>query len=101
MALFAFIGFDKLGMGALRAATRPKHLEWLAQYGDRVKAGGALRQDDGETAMGSLIVVEAASLQEARAMFDADPYALAGLWERSMVAPYARAVGSWRDGTAA
>ena len=38
--------------------------------------------------VGSMLVVEAETLAEAKALFAQDPYALAGLWAETSVRPF-------------
>ena len=88
MALFVFQGLDKAGGLELRKATREAHLAWIASLDPRVKIGGPMLSDDGATPIGSMLVVEAETLTEAKALFAQDPYALAGLWQSTCVRPY-------------
>jgi len=44
--------------------------------------------EDGQTPIGSLLVVEAETLAEATSVFASDPYALAGLWAETSVRPF-------------
>jgi uncharacterized protein YciI len=85
MALFVFQGLDKAGGLELRKATRPAHLAWVGTLGERVKVGGPLLGEDGTTPVGSLIVIESETLDDAKATFVQDPYALAGLWGETSV----------------
>lgn len=88
MALFVFQGLDKAGALEVRKATREAHLAWIAALNPRVKVGGPMLSDDGATPVGSMLVVEADTLDEAKALFAQDPYALAGLWQSTSVRPY-------------
>ncbi len=88
MALFVFQGLDKAGALELRMATRPAHLAWIKDLEPRVKIGGPLLSDDGATPVGSLLVVEAESLEAANMLFNEDPYATAGLWQSTSVKPF-------------
>lgn len=78
MPLFAVICRDKPGALQTRIDTRDAHLGWL-QAGGAVRMAGPLIQD-GEM-RGSLIVVEADSLADARAWTGDDPYKAAGLFD--------------------
>jgi hypothetical protein len=79
----------------LRKTARPAHLERvevLKQQGRLVIAGPcpAIDCDDpGEAGFtGSLIIAEFASLQDAQAWADADPYSAAGVYKSVTVKPY-------------
>ncbi len=84
--LFIFHCTDKADSTDLRAATRPSHLEYLQKNVARMKIGGPFLKD-GKPA-GSLIVAEAADEADAAAFINADPYALAGLFESVSISPY-------------
>jgi uncharacterized protein YciI len=86
MALFALHCLDKPGGLALRMATRPDHLAYLDANVDRIRAAGPYLDHGGE-AEGSLLIIEAADLQDARAFAAADPYAQAGLFSHTEVRP--------------
>jgi uncharacterized protein YciI len=88
MALFLFQGLDKAGALEVRKATRPAHLAWLETLSPRVKIGGPMLSDDGQTPVGSVLVCEAETLAEAKALFAQDPYGLAGLWAETSVRPF-------------
>jgi len=88
MPLFVFQGLDKAGGLDLRKATRPAHLDWIKGLEPRVKIGGPLLAQDGETPVGSMLVVEAENLAAATALFAQDPYATAGLWASTSVRPF-------------
>lgn len=88
MALFSLYGLDIEGGLDLRKATRQTHLDWIASLSPRVKIAGPMYAEDGATPIGSLMVIEADSLEHARATFASDPYALAGLWARTDIRPF-------------
>jgi uncharacterized protein YciI len=88
MALFIFQGLDKAEALELRKATREAHLAWIAALDPRVKIGGPMLSDDGAMPIGSMLVVEADTLADAKALFAQDPYALASLWQSTSVRPY-------------
>ncbi len=82
MPLFALRALDRQpGGSAIRSATRDAHIEWLKSLGDKVRFAGALFASDGETMIGSLLVIEAADIDAMRALARTDPYAQAGLFE--------------------
>lgn len=91
--LVVLICRDRPGALDLRAATRPRHLAFIAAAGDTVKIAGPLFADDGTTPIGSLIVIAAESLEEARAWSARDPYAEAGLFADVGIHPWSWLVG--------
>jgi uncharacterized protein YciI len=83
MPLFVWIGRDRESSAAARARVRPAHLEKLRVHAPSIRFAGPLRDADG-TPRGSVIVIEAASLGDVRAIAAADPYATEGVfasWE--------------------
>lgn len=93
--LYLILGHDHPGSLPARQAARPAHLarlEALCAQGRLVLAGPcpAIDAEDPGPAgfSGSLIVAEFASLEDARAWADADPYLAAGVYERVDVRPF-------------
>ncbi len=87
MPLFVISWLDKPNSLDVRMGAREAHLAYAHQLGDRVKLGGPFLDADGQMA-GSLLIVEAESLEEVQALHDADPYKTAGLFETSEIRPY-------------
>ncbi len=93
--LYAVISEDRAGSLADRLQARPAHLarlEQLREDGRLVLAGPhpAIDSPDPGTAgfSGSLVVAEFASLEDAQAWADADPYVAAGVYARVTVKPF-------------
>lgn len=93
--LYAIISEDVADSLPLRQSARPAHLERLEALRDQgrlVLAGPlpAIDSDDPGAAgfSGSLVVAEFASLSEARAWADADPYQAAGVYAAVTVKPF-------------
>ncbi|MBO0663656.1 YciI family protein [Jiella sp. MQZ9-1] len=78
--LFAILCTDKPGHLQLRMDTRPTHLAFLTGLGDALKFAGPFLGDD-EKPNGSLVVIDAETLDAAKATAAEDPYAKAGLFE--------------------
>lgn len=94
--LFSIIALDKPDSGALRAATRPAHLEHAKTLGDKLKYGGPfLTEGDDPKPYGSLIILEAETIAEVQAFAAADPYAKAGLFGSVKIAPVGSSLGVW------
>lgn len=90
-ALFCLDHTDKLD---LRLATRLQHLDYVAASGGMIKAAGPLLADDGETMVGSLIILDAADRGEAEAWVRNDPYSKAGLFSKVEIRPWRWSVGA-------
>jgi len=93
--LYCIISTDVANSLPLRKGARPAHLarlETLQQQGRLVLAGphpAVDSSDPGEAGFtGSLIVAEFASLQEAKAWADEDPYVAAGVYAEITVKPF-------------
>jgi uncharacterized protein YciI len=86
--LFAAICTDKPGSLAARKANRPEHLAYLKSLGEALVLAGPFTEPDGESMNGSLIVVEAASLDEARKLIEGDPFAKAGIFAQVEIRPW-------------
>lgn len=90
--LFAINAEDKPNSEALRIANRPNHLEYLKAAGRRIVAAGPLLSPDGRSMTGSLLIIDADSLSDAQAFAAGDPYAKAGLFARTTVAPWRKVI---------
>lgn len=86
--LFVVYNLDKPFSHALRSVTRDEHLKYVAAGGEMVKIAGPLLSPDGEKMIGSLLVLDMETLEEARAWADGDPYHKVGLFEVSDVRPW-------------
>lgn len=95
--LYAIVGEDAPGTLDRRLAARPQHLARLnaLQAEGRLILAGPFpaidAADPGPAGFtGSLIVAEFASLDDARAWADADPYVTAGVYAKVEVKPFKR-----------
>jgi uncharacterized protein YciI len=86
--LFALICTDKPGSLALRMENRPEHVAYLKSLGDALVFAGPFLQEDGKTMCGSLVVVEAPSMEAARTIAAGDPFAKIGLFESVEIRPW-------------
>ncbi len=84
--LFAFTGTDKPGHLDRRVSTRPDHVAYLNDLSARgvLKLAGPFLDGDGKPC-GSLLVLEAETVEAARDILAADPYARAGLFAATEV----------------
>lgn len=93
MALFVLICHDRPDSLALRMATREAHLAYVRDHSLPLKVAGPILSDAGEMA-GSILVFEADSRDQVQAFADHDPYAIAGLFERSEIMGWKVSLGS-------
>jgi uncharacterized protein YciI len=95
--LYALICTDKPNSLAIRKAKRPEHLAYLQSLGDGLVLAGPFTEADGETMNGSLVVIEAASLQDAQKLAAGDPFAKAGLFASVEIRPWLWSLNRPRD----
>lgn len=88
-------GYDGQDVLPKRLAARPQHIARLEALRDegRLLLAGPCPAIDGEDPgpagfSGSVVIAEFASLDDARAWADADPYVDAGVYERVEVRPF-------------
>ena len=91
--LYALYCRDAEGAMALRLANREAHLAYAATT-EMIRMAGPLFADDGETMIGSLIVVEAKDRAAVEAFRVNDPYVQAGLFDRVEIHPFRWSLGS-------
>ncbi len=87
--LFAFVCKDKPGHLNVRMETRPAHVEHLNKLNAEgtLKMAGPFLDAEGKP-NGSLVIVEAESVEAAVAIADSDPYTKAGLFESVEIKPF-------------
>jgi hypothetical protein len=90
---FALVALDRPNHVAQRMEIRPEHLEFLASLGDKLVMCGPFLNDAGE-GCGSIVILEADSLEDAREKLSHDPYAKAGLFEQVTVKPWRLAINN-------
>ena len=86
--LFAIYCLDKPDSLPLRMENRPAHFAYVDETIGMIKAGGPMLAEDNETMIGSLVVIEAESIEAATAWSDNDPYVKAGLFQSRDIRPF-------------
>ena len=84
MSLFVLTCIDRKGALDVRMATRPAHLDYVGEHAGKMKLVGPLLDDEGGMA-GSMFIMEAQDKAEVEAFAANDPYALAGVFERTEI----------------
>jgi uncharacterized protein YciI len=86
--LFLMICEDQPDSLDLRMATRSAHLAFIGTLRDQVRLAGPILTDDGERMIGSVFLIEAADLDDVRALNARDPYTRAGLFASVVIRPF-------------
>lgn len=93
MPLFCLHCLDNEMDGAeRRAGARPDHLAWAANIGPALRMAGPLLDANGQM-VGSVFLLEAESLEAARAVNAEDPYTKAGVFGRVTINETRWAIG--------
>ena len=93
--LFAIIANDKDPGGLqIRESTREAHLDYVKELAGKVKLAGPLMSDDGSYPNGTILVIDAEDLSDARSIALNDPYAKADLFETVAVRAWNWTVGN-------
>jgi uncharacterized protein YciI len=85
--LFALVALDRPNSVERRMAIRPEHLKHLEALGDALVLAGPFLNDK-EEGVGSIVVIEAASLDAAREMFNRDPFVRENLFDQVTIKPW-------------
>ncbi|WP_207484402.1 YciI family protein [Arenibaculum pallidiluteum] len=94
--LFAIHALDKPGALPTRLVNYDEHKRFLADtspFGVRIVMSGPLVADDGETMVGSLLVVEAPDRAAVERFNAADPFHRAGIWQGVTITGFIRRQG--------
>lgn len=96
---FVVFATDKAGMCEVRAKVRPSHRKYLRHHDHpvRVLLGGPTLDDSEEHMNGTMLVIEAESLQQVRQYVNQDPYSQAGLFSAVEIRPWSWGLGVPED----
>ncbi len=94
--LFAIHALDAPGSLDKRIALRPDHREYLAGIRDRTAFSGPLIADDGETMVGSLMVMDFPDRGAVETWLDGEPYNRGGLFASVAIYAYNGAPGPFQ-----
>ena len=90
--LYVLFCEDKPDSEELRLANRENHLGWVGTRSEMIRLAGPMLSDDGEHMLGSMFILDAASIDAARAFNAEDPYTQAGLWGNVIVRPFRQVI---------
>jgi uncharacterized protein YciI len=85
--LFVAVCTDKPGALDRRLAVRPRHLEWIAAQGAKLKMAGPMMDAEGRT-VGSIVLWEGESREAVETLAAQDPYMQAGIFESVILRPF-------------
>jgi uncharacterized protein YciI len=94
---FVVFGTDKPGLAEVRADARPRHRAFLKAPGThpvKVRIAGPTLAPGGEAMNGTMLVVEADTLEQVQAFLADDPYVRAGLFAELLVRPWRWGIGN-------
>jgi len=85
--LFALVAYDRPNAVARRLELRPDHLKHLDALGDTLLLAGPFLADNGDM-VGSIVVIEAETLDAAREIFARDPFMVGNLFDSVTIKPW-------------
>lgn len=91
--LFAIHMIDRPGAAEIRASVRDEHLAFVAAHRDKILIGGPLVTDDGQTAAGSLVVMDLPDRDAALALLADEPNVNAGVYESITIRAFQQLIG--------
>lgn len=96
--LYIIYQIDKPNCGEIRAAQRQAHFKYLDDHEDILVLGGAMLAEDGSTRIGSVLIINVPSREEAERFSANEPFRKAGLFERVEITRMRR--GQWNPAAA-
>lgn len=86
--IFAFHLIDRPNAGELRLRVRPEHKAYLAAVAGRIAFAGPLTEDDGQTMIGSLLVIDFDNRAAAEQWAAEEPFTKAGVYQTMSILPF-------------
>lgn len=91
---FVAICLDKPNSLDLRLTNRAAHLDYLCKHTKTIRTCGPLLDDDGETMIGSMLILDVPNRAAADAILAEDPYKKAHLFATVEVRPWRWVIGT-------
>lgn len=88
---YAIITKDRADAGDLRQRLRPEHVAYLDAHKSKLLAAGAQITDDGQGALGGVLLVDTDDRAEAETFIQGDPFTKGGLFESVTVVRWRKA----------
>lgn len=83
--LYTFILIDKPGGLPLRHKVRPEHKAYLGAVADRIAFAGPFVSDEDQAMVGSLLVIDFPSREEAQRWIAEEPFTRAGVYASTSI----------------
>ncbi len=90
--LYSIVCLDDPGTPHARGALYPLHRAFLDEPTRHIVIAGPLLDTDAETRIGSLLIIETNSLEDARAFAHSDPFAINKVWKSIEVREFLKLV---------
>lgn len=89
---------DGPGSAEPRAAHLKGHLDHVETYWTRYVTAGPIREPGGEALVGSVFLVLADDLADAKALMEGDPYITCGMYETITYNEFSNSIGQYMGG---
>ncbi|MDJ0919492.1 MAG: YciI family protein [Henriciella sp.] len=89
---------DGPGSAPLRAEHLKGHLDHVEANWTRYVTAGPIREPGGEALVGSIFLVLAANLEEAKALMNGDPYLTCGMYQTITYHEFSNSIGQYIGG---
>ena len=96
--LYIIYQVDKPNSQAIRVAHREEHFAYLDQHQDILVLGGATLAEDGATRLGSVLIINVRTREDAERFSSDEPFRRAGLFDRVEITRMRR--GQWNPAAA-
>jgi uncharacterized protein YciI len=96
--LYIIYQLDRPNSETIRAAHREAHFKYLDAHADILVLGGAMLAEDNTTRIGSVLLINVPSREEAERFSINEPFRKAGLFERVEITRMRR--GQWNPAAA-
>lgn len=96
--LISIYCIDAEGSAEPRQSSLNEHLAHIEGNMDKFKVAGPIMNEQGNQAIGSLLIVDLESLAAAQSFIESDPYYSAGVWAEVRVETFLGVAGEWVGG---
>ena len=95
---YLIVGHDGPDSAGPRTEHLKGHLDHVEKYWTRYVTAGPIREPGGEALVGSVFLVLADSLDDAKALMEGDPYITCGMYETITYNEFSNSIGQYIGG---